>query len=86
VAVAVGNAEEAARTGEDLTRLRTMMMTRAFIEQAKGILMERHKIKEDGAFTILTNASQRTNTKLRDAAQSWSVPACCPVEVNGPSS
>ena len=30
--------------------------------------MERHKIKEDEAFTILTHASQRTNTKLRDVA------------------
>jgi GAF domain-containing protein len=68
VAVAVGNAEAAARTSEDLNQLRTMMMTRAFIEQAKGILMERHKIKEDEAFTILTHASQRTNTKLRDVA------------------
>ena len=68
VAVAVGNAEVAARSSGDLTQLRTTMMTRAFIEQAKGILMERHKIKEDEAFTILTHASQRTNTKLRDVA------------------
>jgi GAF domain-containing protein len=68
VAVAVGNAEAAARTSADLTQLRTTMMTRAFIEQAKGILMERHKIKEEEAFTILTHASQRTNTKLRDVA------------------
>jgi AmiR/NasT family two-component response regulator len=30
--------------------------------------MERHKIKEDEAFTILTHASQWTNTKLRDVA------------------
>ena len=44
------------------------MMSRALIEQAKGILMERHKIKEDEAFTILTYTSQRTNTKLRDVA------------------
>ena len=68
VAVAVGNAEAAARSSEDLTHLRTAMMSRACIEQAKGILMERHKIKEDEAFTILTHASQWTNTKLRDVA------------------
>jgi GAF domain-containing protein len=68
VAVAVGNAEAAARSSEDLTHLRTAMMSRACIEQAKGILMERHKIKEDEAFTILTHASQLTNTKLRDVA------------------
>jgi GAF domain-containing protein len=68
VAVAVGNAEASARTSKDLTQLRTVMMSRALIEQAKGILMERHKIKEDEAFTMLTHASQRTNTKLRDVA------------------
>jgi AmiR/NasT family two-component response regulator len=53
---------------EDPNHLRTAMMSRAVIEQAKGILMERHKIKEDEAYTILTHASQRTNTKLRDVA------------------
>jgi GAF domain-containing protein len=68
VGVAVGNAEAAARTMEDPSHLRTTMMSRAVIEQAKGILMERHKIKEDEAYTILTHASQRTNTKLRDVA------------------
>ena len=44
------------------------MMSRALLEQAKGILMERHKITEDEAFTILTHASQRTKTNLRDVA------------------
>jgi GAF domain-containing protein len=68
VAVAVGNAEAAARTSDDLTLLRTVMTSRAFIEQAKGILMERHKVTEDEAFTMLAHASQRTNTKLRDVA------------------
>jgi GAF domain-containing protein len=68
VAIAVGNAEAAARTSEDLTHLRTAMMSRALIEQAKGILMERYKIKEDDAFTILTRASQQTDTRLQDAA------------------
>jgi AmiR/NasT family two-component response regulator len=60
--------EATARSSEDLTHLRTAVMSRAFIEQAKGILMERHKITEDEAFTILAHASQRTNTKLRDVA------------------
>ena len=68
VAVAVANAEAAARTGDDLTQLRIVMLSRALIEQAKGILMERHKITEDEAFTMLTHASQQTNTKLRDVA------------------
>jgi GAF domain-containing protein len=68
VAVAIGNAETASRTRDDLSLLRTVMTSRACIEQAKGILMERHKITEDEAFTMLTHTSQRTNTKLRDVA------------------
>jgi AmiR/NasT family two-component response regulator len=68
VAVAVGNAEAAARTTTDLSLLRTTMMSRIFIDEAKGILMERHKINENDAFTMLIHASQRTNIKLRDVA------------------
>jgi GAF domain-containing protein len=68
VALAVGSAEAAARSSDDLGHLRTAMMSRACIEQAKGILMERHTVTEDEAFTMLTHASQRTNTKLRDVA------------------
>jgi GAF domain-containing protein len=69
IAIAIGNAEAAAKTSEDLSNLRVAMMSRAVIEQAKGILMERHKIKEDEAFTILTHACQRTNIELRDMAE-----------------
>jgi GAF domain-containing protein len=68
VAVAIGHAEATAQDREDLDHLRTAMMTRAVIEQAEGILMERHKITEDEAFTILAHASQRTNTKLHEVA------------------
>ena len=45
------------------------MKTRALIEQAKGILMERYKINEDRAFAVLTRASQTSNIKLRSIAQ-----------------
>jgi AmiR/NasT family two-component response regulator len=41
------------------------VMSCAVIEQAKAILMERYKITEDQAFTLLTHASQHTNVKLR---------------------
>lgn len=68
MALAVSNAEAVASTGEDLAHMRAAMMSRAVIEQAKGILMERHKITEDQAFTLLIRASQRTNVKLRDVA------------------
>jgi GAF domain-containing protein len=68
VAFAVGNATAAASTAEELTQMRTAMMSRAVIEQAKGILIERHHITPDQAFTLLTRTSQRTNIKVRDVA------------------
>jgi GAF domain-containing protein len=67
VAIAVGNAGATARTSEDLTQLRIVMMSRASIEQAKAFDGAAQD-QRDEAFTVLTHASQRTNTKLRDVA------------------
>ena len=82
LAVAVGNAEAAARTEEDLAHMRKAMMSRAVIEQAKGILIERHKVTDDQAFTILAHASQQTNVKLRDVAADLVRTGALAVEVN----
>ena len=68
VALAVGNAEAAARTVEDLEGLRTAMKSRAVIEQAKGVLIERYRLTEDRAFAVLIRASQNNNVKVRDIA------------------
>jgi len=69
VAIAVGNADAAARASQDVTNMRRAMESRSVIEQAKGILMERYKITAEQAFTLLTHASQRSNVKLRDVAE-----------------
>jgi GAF domain-containing protein len=69
VAVAVRNAEAAARATSDVTNMRRAMLSRSVIEQAKGILMERYKITAEQAFTLLTHASQHHNVKLRDVAE-----------------
>jgi GAF domain-containing protein len=69
LAIAVENAEATTRTADDLLHLRTAMLSRAVIEQAKGVLMERYKITQDQAFTLLTHSSQHTNVKLRDVAE-----------------
>lgn len=54
----------------DLNRqLREAMASRAVIEQAKGILMAQRKVDADAAFTLLREASQHRNTKLRDLAR-----------------
>jgi AmiR/NasT family two-component response regulator len=46
------------------------MRSRAVIEQAKGILMSQRRCDADTAFDLLAAASQRSNRKLRDIAQS----------------
>jgi hypothetical protein len=58
--------EEAVRTADNL---RLALETRAVIEQAKGILMERLKVTADQAFDALARTSNDTNTKLREVAQ-----------------
>jgi transcriptional regulator with GAF, ATPase, and Fis domain len=55
-----------AQTKQQLTRA---MAVRDLIGQAKGILMERHKLTGDQAFTLLVRASQNSNTKLNDVAR-----------------
>ena len=60
-ALALGDAQ---RTEQ----LRTMAANRDVIGQAKGILMERHKITADQAFAQLRAASQQSNRKLVDVA------------------
>jgi GAF domain-containing protein len=49
--------------------LRLALTNRDLIGQAKGILMERHKLTGQQAFLLLVRASQSTNVKLRDLAE-----------------
>jgi GAF domain-containing protein len=58
------------KTARELAdNLEAALQSRTVIDQAKGILMERHKITADQAFQVLAAASMRTNTKLRDVAE-----------------
>ncbi|MET8360546.1 ANTAR domain-containing protein [Micromonospora sp. NPDC005171] len=49
-------------------QLTQAVATRDLIGQAKGILMERHKLTGDQAFGLLLRVSQHTNTKLGEVA------------------
>lgn len=51
------------------SQLQQALESRAEIDQAKGILMERHKITADEAFERLKLISQRTSVKVRDLAR-----------------
>ncbi|MEV6908703.1 GAF and ANTAR domain-containing protein [Amycolatopsis sp. NPDC051071] len=49
-------------------QLREALVSRAVIDQAKGILMALHKISAKDAFALLVERSQRENIKLRELA------------------
>ncbi|MDX1620756.1 MAG: ANTAR domain-containing protein [Nitriliruptorales bacterium] len=53
----------------DREGLQTALATRDVIGQAKGILMERHRLTADQAFGLLRRASNNRNVKVRDLAQ-----------------
>ena len=66
VAAANMNAYEGAR--DMAQNLQRALDSRAVIDQAKGILMERYRFTADQAFQALARASMQTNTKVRDVA------------------
>jgi transcriptional regulator with GAF, ATPase, and Fis domain len=49
--------------------LEAALVSRAVIDQAKGILMERFKLTPDQAFRALARVSMDTNRKVRDVAE-----------------
>jgi response regulator NasT len=53
----------------DFRDLEGAFRRRSTTERAKGILMERHAIEEDHAFSMLREHARRTNTTLVDTAQ-----------------
>lgn len=56
----------AVRQGENM---KVALDSRNVIGQAQGILMERHGVSADQAFSLLTTASQHRNAKLRVVAE-----------------
>ena len=67
-AVAAGNVYAYQSARSLAGHLQAALESRAVIEQAKGILMERYKLTPDYAFRLLTVASMNANRKLRDIA------------------
>jgi GAF domain-containing protein len=61
-AIALGEAQQA-------DQLRTALHSRDLIGQGKGILMERHRITAEAAFSLLSRASQNRNVKLTEVAR-----------------
>jgi GAF domain-containing protein len=67
-AVAAGNLHTYHVARNELTNLQAALETRGIIDQAKGILMNRHKLTANQAFQVLAQMSMKTNRKLRTVA------------------
>ena len=69
-AIALLNAALYAAAEAETDQLRQAMISRAGIEQAKGIVMRDRHCSADEAFIVLRDISAVTNRKVRDIAQS----------------
>jgi AmiR/NasT family two-component response regulator len=67
--IVLANAERYRQAAARASQLELAMRTRAPIEQAKGVLMTRHRCTSEEAFKILVGLSQTQNVKLRVIAQ-----------------
>jgi len=67
-AVAVANSHLHGRSLQHAQDLQAALESRAVIDQAKGVLVERHRLTVTQAFDALVRVSNETNTKVRDLA------------------
>jgi GAF domain-containing protein len=68
-AVVLANAALYERTVRSAEQMQHALKSRGVIEQAKGIVMRDNRVSADEAFDMLTQASNRSNRKLREIAQ-----------------
>ncbi len=68
VAVALTNADRYEKSELLAAQLTEALQSRAVIDQAKGVLISRHRCTADEAFDMLVRISQASNRKLRDIA------------------
>ncbi|MGW4112975.1 GAF and ANTAR domain-containing protein [Actinosynnema sp. NPDC004786] len=78
-----GHAAVALATAQERDHLAEAVHTRDLIGQAKGILMERHKLTADQAFSVLVRVSQQSNMKLRDLAEQLAHTGQLPARAGG---
>ena len=67
--IVLANVERYRLAAARASHLEVALLSRAPIEQAKGILMTRHRCTSEEAFTMLLGLSQNLNVKLRVVAQ-----------------
>jgi len=69
IELALRRHEEQSALTARVEQLSTALERRTLIERAKGILMERHGVDEDGAFALLRDHARATRRRVLDVAQ-----------------
>jgi GAF domain-containing protein len=69
-AVTLFNAALYTGAQDEVAQMKQAMVSRAQIEQAKGVIMSERRCTAEEAFTVLVQMSSHSNRKLRDVAQS----------------
>jgi AmiR/NasT family two-component response regulator len=69
IEVAMRRHAETARLTEQVEQLESALERRGAIELAKGILMERHKVDERGAFELLRRQARSSNRRVIELAR-----------------
>lgn len=65
----IGSATTARDKAELAAQLQSALDSRVLIEQAKGVLMERHGLDDGAAFTRLRRQARASSRKLADVAR-----------------
>lgn len=65
----IADARKRQQSQEQVQNMKQALVSRAVIEQAKGVLMAVHGCTEEEAFAMLVERSQSQNVKLRDVAR-----------------
>jgi PAS domain S-box-containing protein len=65
----IGSASDARHQGALAAQLQVALASRVLIEQAKGVLMERHGLDDQAAFTRLRRQARSSSRKLADVAR-----------------
>jgi hypothetical protein len=69
VGVAANDHDDEQDLRTEITHLQRALQTRPIIDLARGVLMAAFGLSAEGAWTVLVEASQHTNTKLRYVAE-----------------
>lgn len=68
--IAVKRFRQIQAQSKEITELKDTLETRKLIERAKGILMDRHGLKEEEAFKRIHFQARNQNKKMREIAES----------------